>query len=32
MKTHSSNLAWENPWAKGLAGYSQWVHKELDTT
>ena len=32
MATHSSILAWRNPWAESLAGYSPWATKELDTT
>ena len=32
MAIHSSILAWRIPWIEGLAGYSPWDHKELDTT
>ena len=32
MTTHSSVLAWKSHGQKSLAGYSPWVHKELDTT
>ena len=32
MATHSSVLAWRIPWTEEMAGYSPWVHKELDTT
>ena len=28
VATHSSILAWRIPW--NLAGYSPWVHKELE--
>ena len=27
MATHSSVLAWRNPWMRSLAGYSPWVAK-----
>ena len=32
MTACSSNLAWEMPWTKTLAGYSSWGCKESDTT
>ena len=33
MAIHSSILAWRIPWTqRSRAGYSPWVHKELDTT
>ena len=32
MATHSSTLAWEIPRTEGLVGYSQWGHKQLNTT
>ena len=32
MATHSSILAWRIPWTEEPAGYSQWDHKESDTT
>ena len=32
MTTHSSILAWRAPWTSRLAGYSPWVHKELNMT
>ena len=33
MATHSSTLAWRKfPGQRSLAGYSPWVHKELDMT
>ena len=32
MTTHSSILAWRIPGQRGLAGYSPWGRKELDTT
>ena len=33
MATHSSILAWRNPYEqRSLVGYSLWGHKELDTT
>ena len=32
MATHSNILAWRIPWTEEPAGYSPWVHKELDTT
>ena len=32
MTTHSSILAWRIPWTEEPGGYSQWGHKELDTT
>ena len=30
--THSSILAWRIPWREESVGYSQWGHKEVDTT
>ena len=32
MATHSSILTWEILWTGGMAGYSLWGCKELDTT
>ena len=32
MATHSSILAWRTSLQRSLAGYSPWVHEELDTT
>ena len=32
MTTHSSILAGESHGQRSLAGYSQWGHKEVDTT
>ena len=32
MVTYSSILVWENPWAEEPAGYSPWVHKDLEMT
>ena len=32
MATHSNILFWRIPWMEGLAGYSPWGHKELNTT
>ena len=32
MATHSSILAWRNPWTEEPAGYSPWGWHELDTT
>ena len=32
MATHSSILAWKPHGLRNLAGYSEWGHKELDTT
>ena len=32
MATHSSILAWENPWTEELLCYSLKGHKELNTT
>ena len=32
MATHSSILFWRISWMEGLAGYSPWSHKQLDTT
>ena len=32
MATHSCILAQESHGQRSLAGYSQWCHKELDTT
>ena len=32
MATHSSILAWRNPWTRNLVGYSPLDHKESDTT
>ena len=32
MATHSTILAWRIPWTEEPCGYSQWGHKELDTT
>ena len=32
MATHSSILAWRNPWTDFLADYSPWGGKESDTT
>ena len=31
MATHSSILAWRNPWTEEPAGYSAWGHREADT-
>ena len=32
MATYSNILAWKIPLTGSLVGYSQWGHKELDTT
>ena len=32
MATHSSILAWRNPWTEEPGGLSPWGHKESDTT
>ena len=32
MAIHSSITAWRIPWTEELVGYSQWGHKEPDTT
>ena len=32
MATHSSILAWRNPWTDFLADYNPWGGKESDTT
>ena len=32
MTTHFSTLAWRVPRTQEPAGYSPWVHNELDTT
>ena len=32
MATHSSTLAWKNPWTKEPGRFSPWGHKESDTT
>ena len=32
MATHSSILAWRNPWTEDFGVYSPWGHKESDTT
>ena len=32
METHSSILAWRNPWTEEPASYSPWGLKELDMT
>ena len=32
MATHSSILAWQNPWTEEPGGYSPEGHKESDTT
>ena len=32
VATHSNTLAWKILWTESLAGYSQWGHKESDTT
>ena len=32
MTTHSRILTWRIPWARSLAGYSPWSHKESDMT
>ena len=32
MATHSSILAWKNPWTEEPGGYSPWGRKEQDMT
>ena len=32
MATHSSILAWRNPWTRSLGGFSPWGHRESDMT
>ena len=32
MATHSSILAWRNPWTEELGGLQSMGHKESDTT
>ena len=32
MAPNSSILAWETPWTEEPGSYSQWGHKESDTT
>ena len=32
MATHSSILAWRNPWTEEPGGHSPWCKKESDTT
>ena len=32
MATHSSILAWRNPWTEEPVGYSPWSYEESDMT